>query len=71
MTTSPKEALRASLLNARRERTSEQRTDDNAAWFPGGARKRLKPAHPALGEDAIDWTVVLIEGDIADLAGMH
>lgn len=43
MTTSPKEALRASLLNARRERTSEQRTDDNAAWC-SGVRELLTPA---------------------------
>ncbi|WP_311520261.1 5-formyltetrahydrofolate cyclo-ligase [uncultured Corynebacterium sp.] len=35
MTTSHKDALRSSLLNARRERSAEQRADDNAAWCTG------------------------------------
>lgn len=43
MSTSPKDALRASLLSARRERTSEQRADDNAAWC-AGVRELLTPA---------------------------
>lgn len=31
----------------------------------------LQPAQSALGEDAIDWSVVLLERDLADLGGVN
>ena len=43
MTTSHKDALRSSLLNARRERSAEQHADDNAAWC-AGVGELLTPA---------------------------
>ncbi|WP_144791542.1 5-formyltetrahydrofolate cyclo-ligase [Corynebacterium singulare] len=42
MTTSPKAALRAQLLQARRTRSPEQRARDNKAWC-AGARALLTP----------------------------
>ncbi|QQU95330.1 5-formyltetrahydrofolate cyclo-ligase [Corynebacterium aurimucosum] len=43
MTSSPKDALRSSLLHARRARTAEQRAEDNAAWC-AGVSELLTPA---------------------------